>query len=236
MNLINSNLIPESYREEFVSKGSVVIRDFLIPEYADKLHHFFSVGMPENWWYGVSCPGTQNEIRYIRNFPEFKEAINAERDHAYSVLNQGGFSYHFYRTCGDHVPECYCDECHFRKWLHSEELLKFISAVGGETYTRPDTIFASRYSDGCFLSPHHDKSLGDIGFVYQLSKNWKPQLGGLLHFTDDEIKNVTFTETPTFNTLTLFHLPEQTGKWHFVSHVNPGVTSHRYAYSGWYKK
>jgi SM-20-related protein len=236
MNLINPNLIPDSYREELVSTGSVVIRDFLNLDYAEKLYRFFNEGMPQDWWYSVSCPGTENRIDFIRNYQENEEWIQKERKHSESVFNQGGFAYHFYRTSGNHCEGCYCEECDFRKWLHEEELLNFISAVGGETYTRPDTIFASRYSEGSFLSPHTDQSLGDIGFVYQLTKDWKPQWGGLLHFTDDAVKNVTFTETPTFNTLTLFYLPEGTGKWHYVSHVNSGVTHHRYAYSGWYRK
>lgn len=234
--LINPNLIPEEYHKEFVEKGSVTIRDFLDPSYADKLHLFFSQGMPENWWYSVSAPGTQGYIEYIRNYPESKEKIDLERANSNSVLNNRGFAYHFYRSAGDHVEGCYCDECDFRKWLHSEELLTFISKIGGETYTRPDTIFASRYSAGCFLSPHTDENLGDIGFVYQMTKDWSPQWGGLLHFTDNSVRNVEYTETPTFNTLTLFYLPEGSGAWHYVSHVNPGVTHHRYAYTGWYKK
>ena len=47
-------------------------------------------------------------------------------------------------------------------------------------------------------------------------------------------KVIEGSEVPTFNTLTLFHIPEGKGKWHYVSHVNPGVTSNRIAYSGWY--
>jgi Rps23 Pro-64 3,4-dihydroxylase Tpa1-like proline 4-hydroxylase len=95
-------------------------------------------------------------------------------------------------------------------------------------------MFGSKYSEGCFLSPHHDVNLGSIGFVLQLTKDWKPQCGGVLHFLNDDLTKIDISETPTFNTLTLFHLPEGEGKWHYVSHVNPGVKSNRIAYSGWY--
>jgi hypothetical protein len=49
-------------------------------------------------------------------------------------------------------------------------------------------------------------------------------------------KTITGSQVPTFNSLTLFHLPDQNGKWHYVSHINPGVKSNRIAYTGWFKK
>ena len=115
------------------------------------------------------------------------------------------------------------------------------------------SLFAAKYNEGCFLSPHTDQWKGDLGFTLQLTKNWKPQWGGLLHFLDDEEKltsvndtvlkiahkqpkTVSETRTPTFNELTLFYLPEQSGRWHYVSHVNPGVKGSRISYSGWVMK
>jgi Rps23 Pro-64 3,4-dihydroxylase Tpa1-like proline 4-hydroxylase len=53
---------------------------------------------------------------------------------------------------------------------------------------------------------------------------------------DDTGKTITGSQVPTFNSLTLFHLPDQNGKWHYVSHINPGVKSNRIAYTGWFKK
>jgi Rps23 Pro-64 3,4-dihydroxylase Tpa1-like proline 4-hydroxylase len=233
--LINPEILPLSYRDKFIQDGSVVIRNFLLEDYVENLHNFFNLGMPENWWYSVSYPGTTGNVRYIRNFEENKSEIDFEKNHSIKLFNEGLYTYHFYRSAGDHYELCNCEECNFRKWLRSDEILKFLNEVSGFEVKEFSTMFASRYSDGCFLSPHHDDTLGSIGFVLQLTKNWKPQWGGILHFLDDNRQIIEYSEVPTFNTLTLFHIPQGKGKWHYVSHVNPGITSHRIAYSGWYK-
>ena len=67
------------------------------------------------------------------------------------------------------------------------------------------------------------------------TKDWLPEYGGLLHFMDDEKEIIERVEIPTFNTLTLFYLPPGKGKWHFVSHVAPGVPELRLSYTGWFK-
>jgi Rps23 Pro-64 3,4-dihydroxylase Tpa1-like proline 4-hydroxylase len=234
MALINSEINPDLLSDEFIKNGSVIIRDFLTDEYANKLHEFFEYGMPKDWWYSVSYPGTNNFVEYLRDFEHNQEKINIEKSHSDFIFSKNEFSYHFYRTAGDHVQNCYCQECEFRNWLNSEELLGFMGKVAGKKFTSYSTMFGSKYSEGCFLSPHHDVNLGSIGFVLQLTKDWKPQWGGVLHFLNDDLTKIDISETPTFNTLTLFHLPEGEGKWHYVSHVNPGVKSNRIAYSGWY--
>ena len=231
---INPNLIPEDYSDQYLNTGSVVIRDFLTDESASELYNFFvEGGMPENWWYATSFPGLDG-LKFIRNFPENQDQIVLERQHSENLFNQGQFTYHFYRTAGDHYADCNCCECMFRKFLRTESCLDFLSKVAKDNLSGFNTIFASRYSSGCFLSPHHDESLGKLGFVLQLTKNWRPQWGGVLHFLDDTMTKIEYSEVPTFNSLTLFYIPQGKGKWHYVSHVSPGVTSHRVAYSGWF--
>jgi len=243
MNKINSSISGSDYRNEFENTGSAFVRNFLTPEYADELAKFFSTDMPSDWWSASTYPDKHGNIANVRNFVESAGQIEENRLDANKVFyNQsrggisGNISYHFYRTLGNHVEGCYCAECKFREWLLSSELLGFLESVSGEKYDRFNTTFASKYSEGCFLSPHTDHANGDIGFVLQLTKNWKPQWGGLLHFMDDYGQIIEKTEVPTFNTLTLFKLHEQNGKWHYVSHVNPGVKADRLAYSGWFQK
>jgi SM-20-related protein len=232
---INPENNPLDYREEFIKNGSVTIRNFLVPEFAESLRKFFEEGMPSDWWYSASCPG-DNGVDYIRNFEACQDSIKTSKQKANSSFARGDFSYFFYRTLGDHVEGCYCDECNFRKWLKGEDVLNFIREVSDMNCINYDTVFASRYSEGCFLSPHHDQDLGNVGFVFQLTKDWKPEWGGLLHFMSDDRKEITGVEVPTFNSLTLFYLPDGKGTWHYVSHVNPDVTRHRLAYTGWYIK
>lgn len=234
---------PEDYRKEFEETGSVVIRNFLNEELAESLYNFFNVEMPDEWWSAATyMPGS--EVSYVRNTPENKNLIQSLKESADKSFYEnstypdfiGGLTYHFYRTLNDHHQNCWCKECNFRSWLLSDEMLSFMEKVSGDRYTRTFTTFTSRYSEGCFLSPHTDESNGDIGFVLQLTKNWKPQWGGNLHFMDDNGFIIEKSEVPTFNSLTLFRLPDQKGKWHYVSHVNPGVKQHRIAYTGWFLK
>lgn len=242
-----TNLSDDDFNELYQTlalAGSVTIPNFLDEQVADDLERFFNSEMPEDWWSAASYPTETGEISYIRNYPQNSEAIQNAKNYADSFFyndslasgQSGRLAYHFFRTLGNHVSGCYCAECKFREWLLSPELLGFLSKLSGDTYTSFNTTFASRYSEGCFLSPHTDYSNGDIGFVYQLTRDWKPQWGGILHFMDDEGKTITGSKVPTFNSLTLFHLPEQQGKWHYVSHVNPGVKSNRIAYTGWFRK
>lgn len=251
--ILNPNNDPTQYAKELQETGSVTIDNFLTEESANFLYRYFSQEMDDTEWWSASYPTGFAKDADTRNLPENREKILEEKQRAINAYVRGDFAYHFYRTFDNHVTECECTECKFRAWLLSPEMIKFFHEVSGETYTSYNATFASKYSDGCFLAPHTDQWRGDIGFVLQLTKNWWPQWGGLLHFLDETTKMNSFNDTilkvahkqpkvvaetqvPRFNSLTLFHLPEQSGRWHYVSHVNPGVKQSRIAYSGWFKK
>jgi Rps23 Pro-64 3,4-dihydroxylase Tpa1-like proline 4-hydroxylase len=93
--------------------------------------------------------------------------------------------------------------------------------------------FASWYAPGDFLSTHTDKGNGQIAFVWNLTKNWRPQYGGLLHLLNADWKTVETTITPSFNSLVLFDVRGE-GRPHFVSQIIPGVVEKRLAISGWF--
>jgi Rps23 Pro-64 3,4-dihydroxylase Tpa1-like proline 4-hydroxylase len=107
--------------------------------------------------------------------------------------------------------------------------------VTGGKYVTSDEVFAACYTVGDYLSPHVDSPNGTLGFVLQMSKNWLPEYGGLLHFMNDDRTVVERIEVPEYNSLTLFYLPENKGKWHFVSPVSPGTPEIRLTYTGWFK-
>ena len=79
-----------------------------------------------------------------------------------------------------------------------------------------------------------DKGNGKIAFVLNLSKFWKPQYGGILHFLDEERKNIIDSYVPDFNNLILFEVPEDHDRPHFVSHIATNIKHSRYAITGWY--
>lgn len=234
--IINPSVNLESIKEEFEKNKVVVIQDFLKGEIAEDLYSWFSEEMPSEWW-DVSTFPQKNEKgpSFVRNTDENYELIRSNYEYSLQAFAEGKFAYNFYRTKDNHFDDCSCTECNLRKWLVQSECLDFISTATGTKYTDSDEVFAACYGIGDYLSPHVDSPNGTLGFVYQLTKNWLPEYGGLLHFMDDERQIVERIEVPTFNTLTLFHLPENKGKWHFVSPVSPGTPELRFTYTGWFK-
>ena len=236
--IINPNLDIKKISEEFQQNKVVVIKDFLIESEVEKLYKWFSEDMSSEWWDVSSYPSpndSETGPTFVRNIEENMEEIRNNYQLALSSFAEGKFAYNFFRTKDNHFDDCTCHECEFRSWLVGDESLNLISEVTGTKYTDSDEVFAACYSIGDFLSPHIDSPNGTLGFVLQLTKNWLPEYGGMLHFMDDERTMVERIEVPEFNTLTLFYLPENKGKWHFVSAVAPGTPEIRLTYTGWFK-
>jgi len=234
--LINPNLDILNYAEEFKKNKVVVIKDFLKESEIERLYRWFSEEMPSNWWDVSSFPSMDDDsVSFIRNEEENTEEIKQNYAYVLSKFAEGKFAYNFFRTRDNHFEDCTCHECNLRKWLVSEENLGFINKITDEEYTGSDEVFAACYTAGDFLSPHVDSPNGTLGFVLHMTKNWLPEYGGLLHFMDDDRKVVERIEVPEYNSLTLFYLPENKGKWHFVSPVSPGTPEIRLTYTGWFK-
>lgn len=234
--IINSKIDISKISEEFLKNKVVVIQNFLKPKVADNFYKWFIEDMPSDWWEISSCPAYGNEKpSFIRNTSENSEEIKQRYTEAVESFSKGKFAYNFYRTLSNHFDDCTCTECQIRTWLVESECLDFISEVTNEKYVDSDEVFAACYMAGDFLSPHVDSPNGTLGFVLQLTKDWKPEYGGLLHFMNDKREIVERIEVPEFNSLTLFYLPKNKGKWHFVSAVSPGTPEVRLTYTGWFK-
>ena len=134
-----------------------------------------------------------------------------------------------------HAATCTCLECQFLNWLGSDFMLFFIRSITGVEVSRTNEVVASRFTSNQFLSPHHDEGKGKIGFVYTLTKNWRPEWGGNLHFMEDDYSTVIKTIVPVFNRLTIFDIPSKNGVAHYVSHILPTVKSNRISITGWFE-
>jgi SM-20-related protein len=235
-NIINPHHNLDEIREEFIKNRYVVIRDFLKEEYAEELYYWFSNDMPSDWWFSSSTPRMNGEKGFekIQNTEENLPLIAKTHQYVFDKMFEGQFSYHFHRTMDDHTEVCTCTECGFRRWTNSKENINFLNSLVEEPVSYADSMFAAAYLPNDFLSPHVDSPNGRLGYVYQLTKNWKPQYGGNLHFMSD-YDTIDEVSIPEFNTLTLFDLPEGEGKLHYVSTVSPGVQELRLTYTGWFE-
>lgn len=234
--IVNPNLDIKTLNETFKEKGYVVVDNFLKDDIAEDLYNFFAYEMPPEWWSVATYPADgQDGVEYNRNTEENTESIIRARKYAEEAFGQDLFSYAFHRTLEDHYEDCECLECQLRKTIESKDIYSLISEITDLNIIGANELFAACYVQGDFLSPHQDSPNGIIGFVLQLTKDWKPAYGGLLHFLNDEGTVVENVEVPKFNSLTMFLLPEDKGKLHYVSHVNPGVDEIRLSFTGWFK-
>ena len=143
------------------------------------------------------------------------------------AFRKDNLSFNFHKT--HYMKNILC------KILNSKYFIDYINKITKNkfniTYLR--SVFISKYKSGHFLSPHSDKNNGKIGFVINLSRNWKPYYGGNLNFLDDERQNIIHSITPSFNNILVFEIPDD-GIPHFVSHIAPNIKNVRFAISGWF--
>ena len=234
--MINSHLNIAEHCESFTRDKSVQILDFLDERESINLYDWLNSGMPEDWWY-TSIVGTQGvrpkKVERIQIKPDTKKLRDTKIKEATETFLNGGWSYVFDRTIS-HDTKCNCIECQFFEFLRSDDMSEFIKSVTGIDMRKLRHAFSSRYLSNFFLSPHPDREQGKIGFVYSLSKDWRPEWGGNLHFMDEDYRTITRTVVPVFNRLTLFDIPSPSGVPHYVSHVAPGVKAKRLSVAGWF--
>jgi SM-20-related protein len=196
-------------------------------EFAERVYSFLDVGMPADWWY---CAALAFEKK--RDFHENWEENARRKMSEEGTAAGGGFGYYFHRTF-EHEVTCDCPVCETRKLLSTAELIRRVSGATGISLSTIGHNFASYYAPGDFLSTHTDKDNGKVAFVWNLTKNWRPQWGGTLSLLNTDWRFVEKTVTPEFNSLVLFDVRGE-GRPHFVSPVFPGVKEKRLAYSGWF--
>lgn len=232
--MINNDLNVRELKYEFQKNGIISIKNWLDVDYANSLYEHL-VSMPEDWWCVATYPAIDNVRMETRILPENTKYIEDCSILAREEFLKGNFSHRFKRTLDNHGSDCPCLECKFRVDVVSPEVQDFLRYITGFKINKTNALFASYYSDGDFLSPHSDGPNGLLGFVYNLSKNWKPEYGGNLFFQNNQDLNVIERVlVPSFNTLTMFDLGTTQGHSHFVSEVVKDVPAKRVTMTGWW--
>ncbi len=241
--MINPALNVVKLAETFEREKRVQITNFLKEDQANELHKWFNLDMPEDWWFtSIHDPNDEgyegaNNIRVMAGVGEVadeqQKLINIKIKEANDAFIDQKFSYVFDRTL-PHAATCDCLECQFLEFLKTDLMMFLVRSITQINVNTTNEVFASRFMPGHFLSPHHDEGKGKIGFVYSLSRYWRPEWGGLLHFLRDDYKTVTKIVPPLFNRLTLFDIPSREGIPHYVSHVVPGAVLKRISVTGWF--
>jgi hypothetical protein len=228
---------PKLYKNSWEQNKAVSIPN-LFPEFQmDELWNYYYT-QSDDWWnhvihpdpyfdYPNAEPGYYHMHYLDKNDPSFDE-----RDAYSRELNKlGKFSYQYYRTDHAHGKQ--------HPYLNLFQHPKFISFIeyvtGFENLQAPlDATFISNYQTGHYNGPHTDGPNGRIAFVFHMSRNWRPEYGGLFMRTDWDYLTVNKSVTPKYNTLTMFDTSDG-GAPHLVSEVVKGCDNKRISYTGWYK-
>ena len=215
-------------KETFSKNNRLKINDFLLSAFANSL---YAHAVAEKNW--VLSTGINKNKYEKSDTTQFDKINRLQLKNVSEAFGKDEFAYGFYRTMNNNVPNYI--EYTVRKVIGSDEFIKMLNDITDLGLTKLTTLFMSKYKSGNFLSPHSDKGNGRLAFVINLSKFWKPQYGGALHFLNDERTEIIDTFVPDFNNLVIFYVPEPNGIPHFVSHVCPNVKPSRYAITGWFE-
>ena len=226
-NIINKIENIDDLRAVFETKQKLKIDKFLNEQFAENLYkHAF---LEKNWSLSTGI----NNQKYDKKDTLQNQRINTlQIENVNNAFKKDQFSYVFYRSMNG-INMSYF-EFALREILSSESFIDILNEITNLKLSKLTTLFMSKYKSGNFLSPHSDKGNGRLAFVINLSKFWKPQYGGSLHFMNKERTEITETYVPQFNNFLIFNVPEIEGISHFVGHVSPNIKFSRYAITGWF--
>lgn len=207
-----------------------VYPNFLKEEEAERLVEEI-YNMDPSWFFHAYVKEGMYPAKYHTNTLAHRKLKKELNEGLVSSMQNGKFTYRFKRST-DHVEGCQCFECVFRQGSLDGAIKEFIAREMGYENPVLGENFISCYEPGDFLSTHGDKQKGGCAFILNLTKDWRPEYGGLLNIKQEE--NIYHTVAPSFNTLVIMDLGDG-GRDHFVSEVTKYAPHARIAISGWYE-
>ncbi len=231
--LLNPDLDLSGLRERFDQTTRVQIKDAFHPDTAERLHRCLMQEMP--WMLAYNEGDT----------PKY---LQRDEMAAMSPQQQNMVMQQIFENAAQNFQFVYLDfpvsgtaNIEGQRKFYTHEVLKFLNGevfrdlVGKVTGLEEDfkvDSHATCYQAGHFLTSHNDVVTRDdprlIAYVINMTKNWRADWGAKTEFFDDE-GNVIEAFVPSFNTITMFRVPQQ----HSVSFVPPFCRAQRIAMTGW---
>jgi SM-20-related protein len=229
MPYINPKLDLEQLAQSFQRDGRVLIRDFFDPSVIEAL----SRAINEIDWALTYRDVNGDKVltgEQLRSLTPEQRATLAD---GINSLAREKFQFSF---CTDSmVAAAQRGETHllarFMRWMADDEFMAKIRLITGVNDINRVYAQATMYTRGNFLLIHDDHVDAEgrrLAYVINLTRNWRADWGGLLHFTAAD-GSVSESYFPHFNSLALFRVPQE----HFVSYVAPFAQGERSAITGW---
>ena len=229
MAYINPNLDQGAIARQLALHGRVLVRDFFTPQVAQAL---FDSLRAVDW--DLSYRSSEGDV--LLTGAQLRQLDLPGRDalaqQIQAVATQG-FQFSFFSHSLVHAALAGRTDllARFVRWMADEEFLGYMRKLTGQTELDRLYAQATMYRAGSFLREHDDHVRAEdrrVAYVINLTRDWRPDWGGLLHFCDDK-REVVETFTPHFNSMSLFLVPQS----HFVSQVVPFASGERCAITGW---
>lgn len=229
--MLNSQLDVGICQAEFSENNRILIRDALDDGVADRLLASLEYDIPWQLAYmekGVPCVFSRERVAAMSP----AQLYDVRKKIASLGVNGFQFCYEHYSVSDSNQEQCPEDAYlnAFSRYLQSDDFIGAMRKMTGVQEICRLEILAARYSGGDFLMMHDDTQKPDrrIAFVFNLSRGWQADWGGLTHFLDSD-GSVSDTYVPTWNSLLVFKVPVL----HLVSCVMPFAPWARYSVTGW---
>ena len=222
------------WHERLRASGRVQIPDILEDHYAEMIHA--ALAAETEWSLAYQSNEGPQRLEHeayaaldTRQREEFvaRLAGEARGRYAYVYDNYSMMDRYDDPARADHLLRRLVDA------LHHQSILDFVRRLTGDPAIARVRVQATRYLPGHFLRRHddtgYDAQQRRFAFVFNLSRGWQADWGGLLHFLDAEGR-VVDTFVPRYNSLSLFRVPQ----FHCVSQVAAWAEAPRYGLTGWF--
>jgi len=220
-------------RRTFQNCGRIHIPGILAPASADWLHRVLDQEVPWQVHFNDATKNYDLHRDQVAVLPESKRIMLTEQL-TQNASNRFQYLFHNY-PISDAVLQNAGDLAihEFHAFVNAPRTISLIREITGAMDISYADCQATRYQAGQFLTTHNDDLEGKdrrIAYVFNFTRNWRPDFGGLLLFLDEQ-GHVEEGYLPLFNSLNLFRIPAH----HCVSYVAPFAHGYRYSISGWFR-
>lgn len=226
---LNSNIDWNALKQEFAANKRVRIDNILAENAREEIYKAVSseIAFSNAFLFEQQVrTATDQELFALSN--ENKQALQSALID--SASNGVGFLYGTYKVKAQNVTHPVLKQ--FFSWLNSKGLLSLIGDITDNNAIVSANCQGTRYKTGDYLTRHNDINLSEgreIAYVFNMTKNWHPDWGGLLQFYTQQGIPLESYE-PRFNSLSLFDVSIP----HSVTYVTPFAKKQRYAVTGWF--
>ncbi|WND01638.1 2OG-Fe(II) oxygenase family protein [Temperatibacter marinus] len=229
---INPELNLSDYAALLKENGRVQIPNFFTDETAETLHNLIKTNQTWNLAYNEYDQFFESTKQDFEDTPaEFKtNFMKAIYERASSTFQYVFMQYYITQAVKNREEMGHpLHELHH--WANEDDFLSLLKSLVGDSAIRWCDVFISRYEPGHFLSKHddtHPKHDRSVAYTIGMTKEWNPNWGGHLVFLDKK-GGIKEGFIPEFNTLNLFHNPQD----HAVQLVAPNAGKPRDSFLGW---